>query len=62
MSILRREIFVRQERIMAVYRHFDLKKYVKIKNRASDIILATLGFVIVSVPYYLRLVANERFA
>lgn len=38
---------------MAVYRHFDLKKYVKIKYRASDIILAILGFVIVSVLYYL---------
>lgn len=38
---------------MAIYRHFDLKKYVKIKYRASDIILAILGFVIVSALYYL---------
>lgn len=51
---------------MAVYRHFDLKKYVKIKYRASDIILAILGFVIVSVLYYLGnffcLVAGAVFA
>lgn len=51
---------------MAVYRHFNLKKYVKIKCRASDIILAILGFVIVSVLYYLgnffRLVAGAVFA
>lgn len=39
--------------VMVVYRHFDCKKYVKIKYRASDIILAILGFVIVSVLYYL---------
>ena len=39
-----------------------LEKYVKIKYHASDIILAILGFVIVSVLYCLRLVANERFA
>ena len=38
---------------MATYRHFDLKKYVMIKYRASDIILAILGFVTVSVLYYL---------
>jgi hypothetical protein len=38
---------------MAAYRHFDLKKYTKIKYRASDIILAILGFVIVSTLYYL---------
>ena len=51
---------------MAAYRHFDLKKYVKIKYRASDIILAILGFVIVSVLYHLgnffRLVATAVFA
>ena len=38
---------------MAIYRHYDLKKYVKIKYRASDIILAVAGFVIVSTLYYL---------
>ena len=38
---------------MAIYRHFDLKKYVKIKYRATDIILAVAGFVIVSTLYYL---------
>lgn len=38
---------------MAIYRHYDLKKYVKIKYRASDIILAAAGFVIVSTLYYL---------
>ena len=38
---------------MMIYRHFDVKKYVNIKYRASDIILAILGFVIVSVLYYL---------
>ena len=51
---------------MAVYRHFDLKKYVKIKYCASDIILAILGFVIVSVLYclgnFFRLVAGAVFA
>ena len=30
-----------------------MKKYIKIKYCASDIILAILGFVIVSVLYYL---------
>lgn len=38
---------------MAIYRHFDLKKYVRIKYRATDTILTVLGFVIVSVLYYL---------
>ena len=51
---------------MAAYRHFNLKKYVKIEYCASDIILAILGFVIVSVLYYLgiffRLVAGAVFA
>lgn len=37
----------------AVYYRFDLKKYVNIEYRASDIILSILGFVIVSVIYYL---------
>ena len=52
MSTLCWRIFVRQGRPMAAYRHLDLKKYVKIKYRASDIIFAILGFVIVSVLYY----------
>ena len=38
---------------MLLYRHKDIKKYMNIKYRASDIILAILGFVIVSVLYYL---------
>lgn len=37
---------------MTIYRHIDLKKYVKIKYRVSDIVLAVFGFVIVSVMYY----------
>lgn len=37
---------------MAVYRHFDLKKYVRIKYRVRDVLLAILGLVGVSVIYY----------
>lgn len=37
---------------MTIYRHIDLKKYVKIKYRISDIVLAVFGFVVVSVLYY----------
>ena len=37
---------------MAVYRHFDLKKYVRIKYRISDLVMAVLGLVAVSVIYY----------
>ena len=39
--------------IMTIYRHFDLKKYVKIKYRLSDIILAVLGFATVTILYYI---------
>lgn len=39
--------------IMAVYRHIDLKKYVKIKYSTSDIILAVIGLVTVSALYYM---------
>ena len=37
---------------MAIYRHYDLKKYVRITYRKYDIILAVLGLVIVSATYY----------
>lgn len=37
---------------MAVYRHFDLKKYVRIKYRVSDLVMVVLGLVAVSVIYY----------
>lgn len=37
---------------MAVYRHFDLKKYVKIKYRLSDLVMATLGIIGISAIYY----------
>ncbi len=38
--------------VMVVYRHFDIKNYVKIKYQASEIILATLGVVGISAIYY----------
>lgn len=38
--------------VMAVYRHFDLKKYVRIKYRVSDLVMAVLGLAAVSVIYY----------
>ncbi len=38
--------------VMAIYRHFDLKKYVKIKYNPKDIILAALAFVLVTICYY----------
>ena len=37
---------------MTVYRHFDLKKYVRIKYRISDLVMAVLGLVGVSAVYY----------
>lgn len=37
---------------MTVYRHFDLKKYVKIKYRTFDLVMAVLGLVGVSAVYY----------
>ena len=37
---------------MTVYRHFDLKKYVRIKYRIADLIMAALGLVIISTIYY----------
>ena len=38
--------------VMTVYRHFDLKKYVKIKYNVWDIILAIAGLIIISAIYY----------
>lgn len=38
--------------VMAIYRHFDLKKYVKIKYNPKDIILAMIAFILVSICYY----------
>lgn len=38
---------------MAIYRHFDLKKYVKIQYRAGDLILAVSVLAAVSAIYYL---------
>lgn len=37
---------------MAVYRHFDLKKYVKIKYNIWNIVLAVVGMVVISAIYY----------
>ena len=37
---------------MAVYRHFDLKKYVRIKYRISDLVMAVLGVIGISAIYY----------
>lgn len=42
---------------MAVYRHFDLKKYVKIKYNVWELLLAALGIIGVSVIYYMNNVA-----
>ena len=51
---------------MAIYRHIDLKKYVKISYRATDVIAAIFGFLAVSVLYYFDnfygLVAGAVFA
>ncbi|MBR5938942.1 hypothetical protein IKZ77_00075 [Candidatus Saccharibacteria bacterium] len=33
--------------VMAIYRHYDLKKYVQIRHRAGDLILAVLAVVYV---------------
>lgn len=38
--------------VMAVYRHFDLKKYVKIKYRLLDLVMAVLGLIGISAIYY----------
>lgn len=38
--------------VMAVYRHFDLKKYVKIKYRLPDLVMAVLGLIGISAIYY----------
>lgn len=38
--------------IMAVYRHHDLKKYVKITYRKRDLVLAIVGLGVVSATYY----------
>ena len=38
---------------MAIYRHYDLKKYVEIQYRAGDLILAVSVLVAVSAIYYL---------
>lgn len=38
---------------MAIYRHYDLKKYVKIQYRAGDLILAVSALAAVSAIYYL---------
>ena len=37
---------------MTIYRHFDLKKYVKIKYRISDLVMAVLGLIVISAIYY----------
>lgn len=37
---------------MTIYRHFDLKKYVKIKYRISDLVMAVLGLIAISAIYY----------
>ena len=39
--------------VMTIYRHFDVKKYVKIKYKPADLILAILGFAVVTFLYYL---------
>ncbi len=39
---------------MAVYRHFDLKKYVKIKYNVWELLLAALGIIGISVIYYMN--------
>lgn len=38
---------------MAIYRHYDLKKYVKIRYRAGDLMLAVSVLAVVSAIYYL---------
>ena len=38
---------------MAIYRHYDLKKYVQIRYRVGDLALAVVALVAVSVIYYL---------
>ena len=38
--------------VMVVYRHFDVKKYVCVKYRFSDLVVAVLGIVGVSLIYY----------
>ncbi len=38
--------------IMAVYRHFDLKKYVAIKYNIWDIVSALVGIIVISIIYY----------
>ena len=38
--------------IMAVYRHFDLKKYVAIKYNIWDIVSALIGIIVISIIYY----------
>ena len=38
--------------VMVIYRHFDVKKYVKIKYNPKDIILAVIAFILVSICYY----------
>ena len=52
--------------VMAIYRHFDLKKYVIIKYNPKDIILAMIAFVLVSICYYanslLYICAGAAFA
>lgn len=38
--------------IMAIYRHIDVRKYVKIKYSAKDLILSVTTIVVVSICYY----------
>ena len=40
--------------IMTIYRHFDVKKYVNIKYKTTDIILAILGFGVVIIMYHIN--------
>lgn len=37
---------------MTIYRHFDLKKYVRIKYRILDLVMAVMGLVVISAIYY----------
>ena len=39
--------------VMTIYRHFDVKKYVRIKYKPTDLILAILGFSVITFLYYL---------
>ena len=40
--------------VMAIYRHFDLKKYVNIKIQKKLLIKVLMMFILISITYYIN--------